>query len=59
MSDTPNPLTDAKLDQMEKEGKAVAAIAEALKELPEDRRLPVYRAACILCIGFDPTTERG
>lgn len=49
-------ITDTALDSLEAQAKALLAIAEALRGLPEERRLAVFRACCILHTGQDPLT---
>lgn len=58
MSTDTKHITDADLDSLEAQAKALLGIVAALRELPEERRLTVFRAASILGAGFDPTTER-
>lgn len=52
------PFDDEHLSSVERQAKAMLSIAEALRTLPVDRRALVFRAASILSIGKDITTER-
>lgn len=56
MSTDTKRITDADLDSLETQAKALLGIVAALRGLPEERRLAVFRACCLLHTGQDPLT---
>lgn len=49
----PFVITNADLERLALEADTMRRIVDALKSVPEERRLPVLRAASVLTVGKD------